>query len=215
MTKENISLEPRAAKLTKSGRVNTPKGRILRATFFEPYLKPDAKPGAKAKYSGAIGIPKGADISALVTLWQTAAKEKFGDRLKNKVFLDKLKKPIKKCAECLNSKTGEINTGFDDPRFEFYIWPTSTLKPGVNNRLNKPIEESSLVYPGCWGLFNVHAYAYEFDGNCGVSFGLDNVQILDDDEMLPIGRMSRSVDEFEAVAGADAGGGDSDSVFDE
>ena len=42
-----ISLEPRAAKLTKSGRVNTPKGRLAFVTIAEPKLKKDAKPGAK------------------------------------------------------------------------------------------------------------------------------------------------------------------------
>ena len=45
MTNPNISLEPRAAKLTKSGRVNTPKGRLAFVTIAEPKLAKRAKDG--------------------------------------------------------------------------------------------------------------------------------------------------------------------------
>lgn len=207
MTKENISLEPRAAKLTKSGRVNTPKGRLAFVTLAEPKTKKDAKPGAKPKYSVAILIPKGADLSALKKLRDDKAKEKWGDKIP-----PKMRNPIKKAIECVD-KDGNPYTGFDDPRFEYCIWPTAVNKPGVVNGAGVAVTDSAEMYSGRWGLLNVHAFTYDTDGNRGVSFGLDNVQLLDHDESL--GGRAKASDEFEAVAGVDSGGGDSDSVFDE
>lgn len=203
-----ISLEPRAAKLTKSGRVNTPKGRLAFVQIAEPKLKKDAKPGAKPKYSIAILMPKGADLTALKALRDGKAKEKWGDKIP-----PKMRNPIKKAIECVD-KDGNPYSGFDDPRFEYCIWPTAINKPGVVDNLGKNVDDATKMYSGRWGMLNVHAFTYDTDGNRGVSFGLDNVQLLDDDESL--GGRARASDEFEAVAGADAaGGGDSDSVFDE
>lgn len=206
MTTE-ISLEPKAAKLTKSGRVNTPKGRLAFVTLAEPRAKKDAKPGAKPKYSVAILLPKGADISALKKLAADKAKEKWGDKIPAK-----MRNPIKKCVEC-QDKDGNTYAGFDDPRFEYCIWPTAINKPGVIDGKNQPVTDAGDMYSGRWGMLNVHAYWYDMDGNRGISFGLDNVQLLDHDDSL--GGRSKATSEFEAVAGADAGGGDSDSVFDE
>ena len=85
-----ISLEPRAAKLTKSGRVNTPKGRLAFVQIAEPKLKKDAKPGAKPKYSIAILMPKGADLTALKALRSTSPDRQTEEQALN-ALLDNLR----------------------------------------------------------------------------------------------------------------------------
>lgn len=205
-----ISLEPRAAKLTKNGRAVTPKGRLAFVQLNEAKIKPNSKPGAKPKYGTAILIPKGADIEALKTLVNDKAKEKFGDKLKNDGFKKKLKSPIKKCSDCTNAE-GVVYSGFDDPRFEYCIWPQTTTKPGIVDAKGANVAEPSEVYSGRWGRLNVHAFSFDVDGNVGISFGLDNVQLLDHDEMM--GGRAKASDEFEPVEGVATGAEDSDSVF--
>lgn len=206
----DISLEPRACKLTKSGRVSTCKGRLAFVQLNEAKLKPGAKPGAKPKYGTAFLIPKGSDIKALRELVEAKARESFGDKLKNPKFKEKLKLPIKKCTDCTD-KDGNVYSGFDDPRFEYCIWPQTTTKPGIADATNANVSEPSEVYSGRWGRINVHAYKFDVDGNYGISLGLDNVQLLDHDEMM--GGRPRASDEFEPVEGVSTGGEDSDSVF--
>lgn len=206
----DISMEPRAARLTKNGRAVTCKGRLAFVQLNEPKLKPGAKPGAKPKYGAAILLPKGSDIKALRDLVESKAKEAFGDKLKNPKFKEKLKLPIKKCSDCTD-KDGNIYSGFDDPRFEYCIWPQTTTKPGIVDARGEAVTEPSEVYSGRWGRLNVHAFKFDVDGNYGISFGLDNVQLLDPDEMM--GGRARASDEFDPVEGVATGTEDSDSVF--
>lgn len=204
-----ISLEPRAAKMTKNGRAVTPKGRLAFVQINEAKLKANAKPGSKPKYGTAILLPKGSDIAALKQLVEEKAKEKFGDKLKVDAFKKKLKLPIKKATDCTD-KEGNIYAGFDDPRFEYVIWPQTTTKPGIVDAKGANVTEPSEVYSGRWGRLNVHAYSFDIEGNIGIALGLDNVQLLDHDEMM--GGRAKASDEFEAVEGVSAGD-DSDSVF--
>ena len=61
---------------------------------------------------------------------------------------------------------------------------------------------------------SIQAFAYETDGNKGVTFGLVNVQLLDNDEELVIGGARVSAEtEFENTEGAGDDSKSSDDVF--
>lgn len=60
----------------------------------------------------------------------------------------------------------------------------------------------------------IDAFGYEAEGNKGVSFGLKNIQLLDNDDELSIGGGRVSAEsEFEAVEGAGDDSKSSDSLF--
>ena len=70
--------------------------------------------------------------------------------------------------------------------------------------------DPSKVFGGCWARAQVHAYAYDKKGNQGVSFGLNNLQLVPagDRPDEPFGG-NRAEDAFDAVAMP--AGGDSES----
>jgi hypothetical protein len=63
----------------------------------------------------------------------------------------------------------------------------------------------------------VQAYGYDKAGNKGVSLGLINVQLLDNDDELVVGggrvNAESEFEAVEAVEGAGSEGGSSDSMF--
>jgi hypothetical protein len=65
------------------------------------------------------------------------------------------------------------------------------------------------VYSGAWYRAQVRAFAYENAGNKGVSFGLQNVQKLRDDDPLGSGRIpaSKAFEPVDVPAGATGGSG--------
>jgi hypothetical protein len=54
--------------------------------------------------------------------------------------------------------------------------------PGIVNQANQPITDQDDIYSGCWVRADINCFGYNQKGNKGVSFGLNNVQKLGDDE---------------------------------
>jgi hypothetical protein len=79
----------------------------------------------------------------------------------------------------------------------------------------KPIgpDRKDEFYAGCFARATIRAFAYDKNGNKGVSFALQNVQKLKNGE--PFGSKRKAEDDFEAVAGAAVEGGASATDFDE
>ena len=68
--------------------------------------------------------------------------------------------------------------------------------PGVVDRQAQPILDESEVYSGVYARASITAFAYDVSGNKGISFGLNNVQVLGGGDRLAGG--PRAEDEFEA-----------------
>lgn len=80
-------------------------------------------------------------------------------------------------------------------------------KPGlvqayVDPATGKPkvIEDDTEIYAGCKVRLSLTVYAYDFMGKKGVSFGLRNVQKMDDGEPFGAVRV-KAEDDFDAVEG--------------
>lgn len=176
--------------------LHTPEFRMSFPQLFEPR---EPKNGGKPKYGLAMLFPPDADLTELKRQAEEVAREKWGAELPKK-----LKSPF---------------LAADDYTYDGYekgwllIRATSIQKPGVVDAQVRPIIDPSEIYPGCWAVATVRAFAYDTDGNRGVSFGLGNVQKRRDDD--PIGGRSRPENDFQAIG--DAGGDDApasgDSVF--
>jgi hypothetical protein len=182
--------------LSQNGNFKVPC-RISYPSVFRPRKNQN---GAE-KYSVACLIPPTVDISALKTAAAAKCKEKFGDKIKG------IKPPF------LNP----VEKNYDEDTFKGWtlIRCSSDSKPGVVGPNAKTVEEPSEAYPGRWALVSMNPYAYDNSGNKGVTFGLNNIQLLDHDEPLAAVRISAE-DEFEAVAGfipSTSSGGAADDVF--
>ncbi len=155
----------------------------------------------KAKYSASFLIPPAADISLLIEGVKKAAADKWGTALP-----PKLKSPFLKAGEY--ESTGDFEG--------WTLLRTSAItKPGIVDASGKNIGDESEIYPGRWCLASLRPYAYEHKkGGKGVSFGLQNVQMLEHDE--PIGGRARAESEFEQVDTVESSSGSkqsADSVF--
>ncbi len=190
---------------TKFGNVITCQGRMMYPTFFEPSLPKGETDKDKAKYQGTLIFPTGADLTALAAAVEEAAIEKWGANYKEK---HKVKKPFGKSED-----QPKMSATSED--FPVFIRANSKDRPQVVSAAGKAIteEQSAEVYPGRWARFSVRAYAYDHPtGGKGVSLGLQNVQILDNDERLA-GARPQASDEFSAVEGAEEGK-TADALFD-
>jgi hypothetical protein len=185
----------------KTGRIVI-TGRLLWNSLFQPRK---AKGGKDGKYEANVAIPKAAAIKVLQDAALDAGKDKFPKLFKDAggKWPSGVKSPFKKTGE--NDKLAEL--AGDYPMF---VAARSKDRPGVvgaNGRAEGV--EPEHVYAGRWVKISVDAYAYDTDGNKGVTFGLGNVQLLQDDEELVIGGGRVSAEsEFEGVGdtGSDAGG---------
>ena len=77
------------------------------------------------------------------------------------------------------------------------ISANESYPPGIVDANVNPILDRSEVYSGMWARVSMNAFAYNSNGNRGISFGLRHVQKVRDDE--PFGGSSRAADDFDAL----------------
>lgn len=177
-------------------------GRLLWNSVFQPRK---GKGGSVGKFEANVAIPKGANMKVLQDAVLEAGKERFPKLFKDAAgkWPSSVKSPFKKTAD--NDKLADIA---DD--FPVFVAARSKDRPGVvgaNGRAEGV--EPEHVYPGRWVKVSVDTYAYETDGNKGVTLGLGNLQLLEEADELVIGGGRVSAEsEFEGVGeatGAPAG----------
>lgn len=179
--------------LTKSGNILTAEGRGAYVAFFKPTLPQGETDKAKERFQGSLVFPKGTDLSVLNDAVEKCAVDKWGADYKKK---HKVKKPFLKVED--NPKIG-----LDPAEFEVFIRTNSKDKPQIVDAKMVSVGEDKAeqVYSGRWMRFSVRPYTYDHPtGGKGVSLGLQNVQLLRDDESLG-GMRSKAEDDFEGVDG--------------
>lgn len=185
-------------RVAASGNIITAKGRL---SFSNTLTEAKEDKKGKLKFSTSFLLPPTADLTLLIDAVKKCAEDKWGAGKLPK----NLKNPLLKAS---------------DYEYEGYeegwvlIRPSSIQKPGIVNAAGQNVSDDSEVYPGRWAALSLRCFAYDVDGNRGVAFGLQNVQLLDHDTNIA-GR-TRAEDEFEAVdvpANADGSKKSADSVF--
>lgn len=158
-------------------------------TVLEP--KPDQK--GKLKYSVTILIPKsrGKELDPLRAEAIRVAKEKWG--AKGEAILASAKNKMIQDGDTYVPQDG----GEPDPSYKnnWFIRMRTDRKPQVIDGKKNPIFTDDDCYSGCLLRVSGNAFAYEREGNRGVSFGLNNVQVLEKRARLD-GRKSAE-DEFQ------------------
>lgn len=182
--------------------------RLSYCHVFEPYdHNGDA---SAAKYQVTLLIPKDDEktlnaIKAAIKAAAEAGKDsKFGGRIPS---------PLKHTLRDGDSddaafdKEGNPKEGYPGHMF---MRVSSTSKPGVVDGNLNPIMDSSEVYSGCYANVSIGAYAYNTNGNKGITFGLNNIRKVADGDSL--GGRARAEDDFADLAPVSTGGGESDDV---
>jgi hypothetical protein len=196
-------------------KVTTPKFRASFAWVFKPQPPMEGSTG-EPKYGVTMLFDEAArktpQFAAMKKLAHAAAKEKFGDKLKDdgNGWYHGLRNPFRDGAEKaeLEGYAGMV-----------FASATTKMQPGcVDSALNRIISDEAGpdgYYSGCYSRATVTAYGYDKAGNKGVAFGLQNLQKLGDGDAFS-GRVSAendfdSVDDF---VGGEASSGAKESFLD-
>jgi hypothetical protein len=173
-------------------------GRLSFARLLEPKKADDGSD----RWETALLLPPTYDIAPHVAALEAAAVAKFG--------ADKSKWP--KGAGF--RKPSDVFRKADDSDYysdEFAGWyvvnASSRDAPGVVDANVDDVTDKREVYSGRWARLSVNAYGYT-TGKKGVTFGLNNVQVLRHDK--PLGGKAPAKSDFDAVAEDMADAGDFD-----
>jgi hypothetical protein len=173
-------------------KVVTGKVRFSFVNVFEPRAFGE---GMDAKYSVMLLIPK-SDVGtidrirkAIDAAAQKGLHTKFGGKL------PAVLKTTLKDADKDTNQDGEVFKDVWDYTAGHYILNVSSKNPPqiVDANLN-PIINPVEFYSGCYGRASINFFAFNTNGNKGISAGLNNLQKLEDGE--PLGSFSTAEQDF-------------------
>lgn len=160
-------------------RILTPEFRAGFISVFKATAqKQDDGTMGKAKFGIRACFPPNSDMTELKTEAGFAATAKWGTNIPKS-----LRSPFRK-----NEELDNPVAGLGDDWIIMTFSANEDSRPGLVDEQTNDIIDPSAVYSGAWYRCQVHAYAYEAKGNKGVTFGLDNVQKLRDDDALGNGK---------------------------
>ena len=164
--------------------VKTPKFRVSFPHVFEPH----AFEKNPAKYSIVMLFPKDTDLKALKMACNAAAAQKWGT--------DTSKWPKNAGGQPIRMpfRDGAEKTDLQGYEGNIFVSASTKTKPGLVDQKLQPIEAESDFYAGCYARAELQAFAYDTNGNKGVSFALQNVQKLADGE--PFAGKKKAEDTF-------------------
>lgn len=182
----------------------TPIGLLAFPNLFVP--KPPAQ-GADPRYSTILLLDEEAQQSpeykALRQAVLEAIAEEWGAaKAKDAAFVNTLRLPFRKAEE-------KAYEGFE--KGHIFIAPWTKQKPGVVDKDVVDIIDPQRVFAGQKARIDVNVFAYNQSGNKGVSFGMNHIQITDEDMPRFDGRKS-AAQSFTPVAGS---GGSAASMDDD
>jgi hypothetical protein len=138
-------------------------------------LEPKPNQQGKMLYSLTVLIPKSraAELGPLKAAALEVAQEKWG--AKADAILKAAKYPVIKDGDLKVDDEGKV-----DPVYagKWYFSAKSDKKPRVLDAQKAELFTDDDVYSGCFLRISGNVYAYEYQGNKGVSIGLNNVQVL-------------------------------------
>ena len=185
----------------KRPRLTSPIGIACFAHVFSPEAPRENAKNKDPKYKLVLVVDKetmkGEEMKALKLACVAAAEAKFGADAREKIKKGKIKMPWRPASDY-----GDEGYGFPfDQEGAYFMNFSSTQAPGVVDKRAKPLMKESDFYSGCKTRVTYGVWAYDTDGNKGVTLLLNNVQKVADGERLS-GRPDAE-DDFEAVDGED------------
>lgn len=185
----------------KRPRLTSPIGVACFVHVFKPQAPGENAKSKEPKYKIILvwdpETARGPDMKELKRQCIAAAEAKFGQDARDKIKKGKIKMPWRPASDY-----GDEGYGFpfDQEGWVFANF-SSTQQPGVVNRRAKPIIAENEIYSGMKARVTYAVWAYDREGNKGVTLLLNNVQKIADGDRLS-GRPDAE-DDFEAVEGED------------
>lgn len=173
----------------ESTKVITGKVRFSYAHVFEP----SSINGSEEKYSVSILIPKEDTktlkaIKVAIEAAKQAGISKFGGKIPQG-----LKNPLRDGDT--EREDDEVYAGC------YFLNANCKTKPGIVDRKNQRITDSTEFYSGCYGYASVSFFAFNSNGNKGIACGLNNLMKTHDGE--PLGGRSSAEDDFKGLSDID------------
>ena len=198
--------------------VITPKCVISYPHLFTPQMPPNPRPGQKARFACVLLFPHVMDEEdqALFRVMKQAAVakgvEKWGSEEKVQELLamegiHRLKWPFRK-----DNQKADGTVKWDKEKFQCFISPWSEVQPGVvsrwadpNDPRHKPMKiiDPSKIFAGCIVKASVNPFAYDQTGNRGIAFGLQNIQLWQNEDVERLDNRANAEDEFRAEPAPD------------
>jgi hypothetical protein len=147
----------------------------FRVSFPHVFKPSDPKPGFESKYSITMLFPKTTDLKELKRAAMNAVIEEYGPDRNS--WPKKFRWPFRDGDTDRPDSKGYAGS--------IFVTATSKQRPQVVDGRNKNaaiIEEDGTFYAGCWAKASLIAFTYDKAGNKGVSFSLQNIQKVKDDE---------------------------------
>jgi len=175
--------------------LKTPIGILSFPTLFTPRTLANT-PNAEPRYSLSLLFDQKAqatdEFKGLKKACAQAIDERWGTgKSQDKAFVSKLRLPFRKCSE-------KNYDGYNIPG-GLYISPWTKSRPGLIDKNRQEITVPEDVWAGQLARCTVNCRAYAQQGNQGVHFLLNNVQICRTDGKRLDGRKS-APDDFEEYA---------------
>lgn len=193
--------------------VMTPKGKLLYPALFEAVMMKGEKDPERARFGTTLLFHKSVDLKAIQEAVTAVAADKLGTKLKE----TKWKKPFLKVTEDDQPKIWRRleGAGINPADYPVMIRLASKIAPSVRAANGQKVEDEDQVYEGRWARASLRPFFFDHPtGGKGVSLGLSNVQLLDNDDPLPrSGGGGMGGDEFEVVETGGEGGSASE-LFD-
>lgn len=144
-----------------TGNIRTCPVRLSFPSLFEK----TSFEGSEPKYSTVLLFPKGADLSILKTEAGTLVKANSKGGAVHNPFRNQGEKQL---------------AGYEDGAI--FMTVSTTQRPGVLGIDGKPVLDQEDVYPGVWALVTIRPFWFDAKVKKGVSFGLQNVRLIANDE---------------------------------
>lgn len=169
------------------------------------HMSKPKKANIQPSYGANLLFPTCADLKTLQEAVVAVLKEKCPDALSTDP-----RKKVKVKLPFLDQDDMLKYDGYTEGG-KYIIATSKTNKPMVVDHKQQLVTDESRVYPGVWAVCTVRPFWYDVDVNKGVSFGLQSVMIIADDDNF--GGGSEDISQAFANVKIDAGDVDADALF--
>ena len=172
---------------------------LVRFSYVNVFSSRSFREGQDAKYSVCLLIPK--DDKATLEKVKQGINEAVKQGVSEKWGGTKpanLKLPL---------RDGDEERAMEAPEYEgmYFLNANSANKPGIVDKDLNEILDPDELYSGCWGRASVSFYPFSVNGNKGVAVGLNNLQLIKQDERLGAARASAEADFADGLEDDDLG----------
>jgi len=165
-------------------RITTPRARLSYPYLFSP--KKPKKDGEVAKYCTALIFEEGINLKAMKMAAMEVAQARWPDA-PSMIRGGRMRWPFRSDPEDVKGKGYPLGSTFMNVS-------AGENRPGVVDASLANVTDPNEAYAGRYVFVSLTAYTYDVNGNRGVTFGLNNVQLLEHGDRLD-GRLA-AADEF-------------------